>query len=314
MNGHPRAGSRQSALTIREATGADLAAVRALCMQTLEPVDLDDTEGLERLLWRDPDSDPRMNLVAEARRELVGCVFGSARDYGKGDGLIGFIKLATVRPDARRQHTGTQLLTRLEDILFDVGATCIWAGGSEPRYWWPGVDKVNTTASAFFSHAGYVPVTDVANLRVSLTRPRPQEASPPDGVVSRRLSRREWPQFKIWMEEEWGAAWRDEVELTLDRSPISCFVSSEDGAYIGFAAYDTNRTGWFGPMGSSPHARGKGIGRLLLNKCLDDYRARGLSDCVIAWAGPQDFYRGAVGAEIGREFVRFRKMTNKVVA
>ena len=297
-------------LTIRAATGEDVEAVMDLCRQTLDPADIFDTAGLKRLLWQDPDSGPGSRLVAEVGSDLLGCIFGSARDYGTEDGLTGFIKLVSVRLDAQRQRVGARLLASLEHELFRAGASCIWAGGSQPRYWWPGVDRANTSASSFFTRFGYEADDEVTNMCVTLTRPLPQSMTLPGTVVSRRLTPGEWPQFKIWMDQSWGSAWQEEVELTLDRNPVSCFVASENGSFIGFAAYDTNREGWFGPMGSSPQSRGKGIGQLLLNKCLDDYRAKGLTDCVIAWAGPRDFYRRTVGAEVSREFVRFRKVAN----
>lgn len=297
-----------SQVKIRLASVRDAAAVSDLCGRALDRADTDDLPGLERLLWEDPDSPASMRLLAESESRLVGCIFGSARDYGDARGLTGFIKLLSVEPAAQRHQVGSQLLTALERELFGLGVRSIWAGGSQPYYWWPGVDRANLAAMGFFARWGYEAADEVVNMRVALPA-APSHSKPPSNLVTKRLAAADWARFSLWMGEMWGSAWQDEVEMTLRRSPISCFVALEDDGFIGFAAYDTNRRGWFGPMGTSPRSRGKGVGELLLRKCLDDFGARGMTACVIAWAGPDDFYRRTVGATVDQEFIRFRKTT-----
>ena len=291
---------------IRVASVRDAGAVADLCGRTLDRTDADDLPGLERLLWEDPDSPASMRLVAESESRLVGCIFGSARDYGDDRGLTGFIKLLSVDPSARRHRIGSQLLGVLERELFGLGVRSIWAGGSQPRYWWPGVDRANAAATSFLTRCGYETADEVVNMRVALPV-APSHREPPSGLIARRLTAADWASFSLWMGETWGAAWQDEVELTLRREPVSCFVALKHDDLIGFAAYDTNRRGWFGPMGTTPRSQGKGVGELLLRKCLDDVGARRATACVIAWAGPRDFYRRTVGATVDREFVRCRK-------
>ena len=122
-----------------------------------------------------------------------------------------------------------------------------------------------------------------------------------------RLTPQEWPAFEVWMRETWGETWAAEARASLRRRPVSCFVAVEDGTYLGFAAYDTNRAGWFGPMGSSPAARGRGVGSALLRACLSDYLDAGRTSCEIAWVGPVDFYARTVEAEPGRTFLALCK-------
>jgi GNAT superfamily N-acetyltransferase len=82
-----------------------------------------------------------------------------------------------------------------------------------------------------------------------------------------------------------------------------------DGAIVAFAAHDGNNRGlgWFGPAGTLPEHRGKGLGECLLAHCLADVAERGQDETIIAWVGPADFYRRAVGAEIDRTFLQLER-------
>jgi GNAT superfamily N-acetyltransferase len=60
-------------------------------------------------------------------------------------------------------------------------------------------------------------------------------------------------------------------------------------------------------MGTDPAARGSGIGRSLLLRCLLDQRAFGLDRAQIGWVGPVPFYADASGAFIERVFFLYQK-------
>ena len=81
-------------------------------------------------------------------------------------------------------------------------------------------------------------------------------------------------------------------------------ASAKDGAYAGFAAHDGNNRGlgWFGPTGTWPAHRGKGLGEAVLLACLVDVAAEH-ARCEIAWIGPRPFYEKAAGIVDERHFV-----------
>lgn len=291
------------AFQLRDARDADAGDVAELCRRALLPVDVEDVDGLHRVLWHDPDSAPDLALVAHDTGVIVGGVFASM-NHPQGEPISGNIKLLAVDPRRRRAGIGAALLAEIEPRLHRYGAAEIWTGGSQPNYWWPGIDTRYHTALALFTATGYQHDDDTVNMRVNITH---GQATTPATMPHRRLATAEWPAFQQWMSTTWDDQWATELQAALNRSPISCHVAIEDGTYLGFAAYDTNRRGWFGPMGTTPAARGKGIGAALLLACLDDYRAAGRQECEIAWAGPQDFYRRTVGAEVSRTFLRLRK-------
>ncbi len=266
----------------------------------------DDVVGLEHLLWGDPHRD--LSVVAERDGELVGAASGTVAER---DGTRrAYVTVVAVADGHRRHGLGRRLLSALEDAALARGATTIQAGGSAPRYWWPGVDTADRDASAFFEGCGYARPDDAVatNLAVDLAAHRDLvRVAPSAQVPMRRLTAEEWPAFEAWMRETWGDTWAAEAGAALRRRPVSCFVAVEDQTYLGFAAYDTNRAGWFGPMGSSPAARGRGIGAALLRACLSSYLDAGRTDCEIAWVGPVDFYARTVGAVPGRTFAALRK-------
>ena len=287
---------------IRKATTDDRHKVAELCRDALLPIDVVDPAWLDRVVW---DSDGISGSVAVVSGELVGAVFGSVKVEHSGT-VAGAMTLLCVREDRRCQGLGSGLVAEMESAMKKSGATEVWTGGGQPRFWWPGIDSTSAEVLSFFVHRGYELDDDAVNMRVDLST-ADLEPREPNNVDLHRLTAAEWPKFLEWMELSWDDPWSEEVESVLQRQPVSCFVAKRAGEYIGFAAYDTNRRGWFGPMGSRPDARGTGIGGELLRLCLRDYVDQGREDCEIGWVGPLNFYENAVGATVARKFSRLRK-------
>jgi mycothiol synthase len=281
---------------------SDRRAVSDLCGQSLLSIDVVGLEWLDHLLW---DNQAIVGIIALQNDQLVGAVFGSVTIESPST-VAGAFTLVAVKEDCRSRGVGTSLVDAMEQRLTGLGATEAWTGGGQPRFWWPGIDATSADVIGFFAHRGYEPDDDAVNMRVDLST-ADLAVRPLQDLDIRRLTAAEWPRFQEWMKETWEDPWGDEVTTVLTREPVSCFVAERDGQLLGFAAYDTNRPGWFGPMGSSPEARGTGIGGELLRLCLRDYVDQGRGDCEIGWVGPLDFYANAVGATVVRRFERLRK-------
>lgn len=101
-----------------------------------------------------------------------------------------------------------------------------------------------------------------------------------------------------WVRTKFNPGWASEVAVALHTHPVSCFVALKDGDIIGFACYDATALGFFGPTGVAENARGKGTGAALLLACLLDMKLKGYGYAIIGGAGPVDFYRKVVGAEV----------------
>lgn len=94
-----------------------------------------------------------------------------------------------------------------------------------------------------------------------------------------------------------GEGWANECAAACMNRPASCFVAVRQKRIVGFACYDATAKGFFGPTGVLESERGRGIGRVLLLKCLCTMRVQGYVYAVIGGVGDaQPFYEKAVGA------------------
>lgn len=294
---------------VREILRSDLDRVAAICRQALV-YDSIPADELVKLLWEDPDFDQRYCLMAEVEGAPVGIAFGVMRQDPKA-GTLGFIKLMAVLPERQRQGVGKSLAAELERRLAASGAAEIRVGPSAPRYVFPGVDIRYTEAYCFFRDLGYKRYHDATNMTVDLARaPLDTQAEEAallaQGIEIRRLAETDRAKFEEYM-VRWGSGWQWEGLSALRQNPVSCHVALHNGEFVGFSAYDTNRRGWFGPMGTEQSMRKFGIGRILLKRCLKDQRNLGYGTVQIAWTGPFHFYAKAVGARMEREFWMMKK-------
>lgn len=102
-----------------------------------------------------------------------------------------------------------------------------------------------------------------------------------------------------FIEEEFHINWANEFEQALFNDPTSCFIAIEDKEIVGFACYDATGKGFFGPTGVSSQVRGKGVGKVLLLKCLLDMREIGYGYAIIGGASDAiDFYAKVANAII----------------
>lgn len=78
---------------------------------------------------------------------------------------------------------------------------------------------------------------------------------------------------------------------------------------MGVMLHDGNNAGrgWFGPTGTLPAHRGRGLGAALLLACLLDIQAAGHNYCQVAWIGPRAFYDKIAGIDNERHFTVLRK-------
>ena len=250
------------------------------------PYDLLSTASVERSMFDDPD--PSLALAPyDIGLEAIGAAVVR--------GQAGFVKFLAVHPRSRLRGLGSQLLARLEDFCREHGATSVSLGPSAPFYVVPGID-VRTTEALTFAHArGYTRTGDSVNQGVRLVDlPAPEL---PCHVADASDLERIMP----WLSESYPN-WIAEVTRSVELG--TCIVCDD----LGFACYDVNRSGWFGPMATRPDLRGtRGVGSATLLAVLHKMRALGYEHCEIAWSGAVLFYLKVVGARISRVFWTYTK-------
>lgn len=289
---------------------ADAEALRALWNRAA-PHDPLGAALFEEKVWGDAGFSPDLALVADNGGEIAGFAFGVIRPTD--DGLRGVIKLLAVAPERQREGIGSRLVDALEAAIRDAGATAVRLGESPPNYLTPGLDPRYTRAMLLFEGRGYERLREAYHMQADLTGQTfgieaAERVLAADGIAVRRAARSDHDAVMAFLDVHWPP-WKAEIERTFANEPVSLHLAFEGGAVLGFSAYDANNvgTGWFGPMGTAPAARGRGVGAVLLKRCLADLQAQGHAASTIPWVAPIAFYAHHVGAEISRLFYRYEK-------
>lgn len=116
------------------------------------------------------------------------------------------------------------------------------------------------------------------------------------GIVLRRARAYERHIVSAWAGAQFSPKWESEVKVAFSRQPVACYIATRDREILGFACYETTAKGFYGPTGVGEAARGTGIGKALLFKCMEGLRETGYVYGVIGGVGPREFYEKAIGA------------------
>jgi mycothiol synthase len=214
-----------------------------------------------------------------------------------GDSKLASVKLLAVDPDAARRRIGRGLLDAAVGWAGDHGAVGVGLGGSVPFYLWPGVDVGWTPMLCLAEAAGFVPTGAALNMSCATTF----RARDPAGItVERVISEEDARGVAAWCERHWPH-WVPELRRGIEHG--SCLVAwSAEHEPTGFACHSVNRGGWFGPTGTDPQWRRRGIGAALFGAACRDLMSAGYKDVEISWVGPIGFYARAAGATVSRVF------------
>jgi GNAT superfamily N-acetyltransferase len=131
------------------------------------------------------------------------------------------------------------------------------------------------------------------------------------GIEIRQAAPPERSIISGWVSDHFEESWAVACDVALLRHPVSCYLAVKQDAthvpsqdpydvpsevLLGFACFDVDVKGMFGPMGVREDQRCRGIGTALLLACLHAMRAERYAYAVIGWAGPTEFHAKTVGA------------------
>jgi GNAT superfamily N-acetyltransferase len=117
-----------------------------------------------------------------------------------------------------------------------------------------------------------------------------------ESIVIRRPIAPEKHLITEWIQKNFTPYWVSEAEVAFARQPVSMYIAQRRNEILGFACYECTARNFFGPTGTLEAERGKGIGKVLLVKCLEALREMGYAYAIIGGVGPELFYQKAVGA------------------
>jgi GNAT superfamily N-acetyltransferase len=219
-----------------------------------------------------------------------------------GEVAVGFLVLVVVDPDHQRRGLGRTLLAAAEEWTWAHGAKELHASGSAPYYLWPGVDVRATPMLCLLEAAGYDETGAALDMEVpaSYRHPVPEgfdlrrALDDADALATIELVGREWPN------------WVGETRRAVEQGTCLTAFDAASGEAVGFACHSVNRAGWFGPTGTAPPARHRGVGLALLGAVCEDLMVAGYDQVEICWIGPVGFY-AAAGGRVSRVYRTARR-------
>lgn len=236
-----------------------------------------------------------------------------------GDALVGvlalagrWVKVLAVAAPHRRKGIATKLL---ESARAEAGGK-LRIFDHPGNYLSPGLDVRYVEGDAFLRARGFRATGEVENIRAPIEgNPLISESRVVELVVRATRAgyaiKRAEPDDTALLDFVGGSfapVWAFEVKRALAGPRRAVHVALHEGKPIAFAAADGNNQGlgWFGPAGTAPEHRGKGLGEALLIPTLLD--VRGLPEAgVIAWIGPKPFYARSCGAVDDRRFRQYEE-------
>ncbi len=299
-------------------SNGDFDAVLTLLQQT-HSLDNWNHDLLEEKLFGDADFSEDMTLIAEENGEIAGFMQGVIRYiHDERIGYIhernAYIKLMAVNNDRCRQGIATQLYQALEQKFRTAGAKKVKIYDVPFNYFMPGIDPRYTPALCWAWRNGFERIGDTSNLLVDVqnqdwSTDGAERKLAEEGIMISRASASEREPLMQFIDENFPL-WKTEIGNAFKSDPVAVHIATVNGAIKAFSGHNGNNfgTGWFGPMGTHPDLRGKGIGGLLLRRCLQDMKDWGLPHSIIPWVGPIAFYSHYANAVVDRVFWRFEKI------
>ena len=255
-------------------------------------------EIFQRKVLLDANFRPKGALVAKYDGKVIGFILALLRKYPLEDAAPdfdrGWITLIAVDKSHQRRDIGSMLLDSAMNYLESGGAASVWVSPYAPNYFTPGIDEAAYPgAIEFFHKHGFE----------TAYRPLSMESSPldphtPDWVVSKETGLQNEglifdtfkPEYILplldFLKREFPGDWQRLMRESMVRitegtfSPDQISLAMESGECVGFCRHDGER---FGPFGVARVERGRGIGAILLFRCLQGMKEKGLSRAWFAW-------------------------------
>jgi len=292
---------------VRAYHGSDEAALIGLWNSTMTYDRINESTFRTRVLL-DTNFNPEGLLVAAESRadgkadgQLRGFALSIARQVPLFlQGLepdVGWITAFGVRPPHRRQGIGRQLLGAALARLASMGRKRVLISPYTPNYFIPGVDvDAYPEAMAFLQATGWQTASTPISMRAELTGFRIPEdileleerRANEDRITVRPVQPADLPELMPFIAKHFGWDWfRFAQEYLLElfgpgSDEMAFLVATQNDRIVGYCQQRRER---FGPFGVAEEMRNKGIGRLLLFRCLATMLTKGFHCAWFLWTG-----------------------------
>ncbi len=284
------------------------------------------SESLFRtMVLLDPNFHPRNLVVGIEDEHVVGFILMLTRQVPLFlQGLEpdnAWITAFGVHPDYQRRGIGTALFEHVIAQLTAEGRKTLEIAPYVPNYFVPGIDSsaYSETIRYLQDKFGFETLYHAISMGANLTdfqipqelQARIQQSEQEDGLTIRPISSHDIPDLMPFLIEHFGWDWFRHAQSYLleyfgDSPHRICFlVARLEGEIVGFCQQKNER---FGPFGVRPDCRGRGIGRMLLFKCLEIMSAKHIFFAYFLWTDENAARLYSIaGFERRREFAVMRK-------
>ncbi len=273
----------------------------------------------------DPNFHPDNLPVAVIDGRVVGFILCLARQvpyFLQGmDEAEAWITAFGVHPDYRRQGIGSALFDSLISKLRAEQRKIVDISPYVPNYFVPGIDTraYPDTIRFLQDRMGFETLYHAISMGADLTdfqippqiQARIARAEAEDDLVIKPIEPADIPDLMPFLVEHFGWDWFRFAQSYLleyfgDSPHRICFlIAREKGEVVGFCQQRNER---YGPFGVRPDCRNRGIGRMLLFKCLEMMSAKHVFYAYFLWTD-EDAARlySLAGFKRRREFAVMRK-------
>ncbi|MDE2857901.1 MAG: GNAT family N-acetyltransferase [Chloroflexota bacterium] len=273
----------------------------------------------------DPNFHPDNLPVAVIDGRVVGFILCLARQvpyFLQGmDEAEAWITAFGVHPDYRRQGVGSALFESIIGKLRGEQRKIVDISPYVPNYFVPGIDTraYPDTIRFLQDRMGFETLYHAISMGADLTdfqippqlQARIARAEAEDDLVIKPIEPADIPDLMPFLVEHFGWDWFRFAQSYLleyfgDSPHRICFlIAREKGEVVGFCQQRNER---YGPFGVRPDCRNRGIGRMLLFKCLEMMSAKHVFYAYFLWTD-EDAARlySLAGFKRRREFAVMRK-------
>lgn len=287
------------------------------------PYDPIDQRTFHRKVLIDPNFEPDWLLVAEVDGKIVGlCLCLIRRMPMEKVGMElerGWITAFAVHPEWRHKGIGTALIERAMELFSDANRSEILISPYTPNYFVPGVDERNYAVGLdFLLKRGFEiiarPISMDANIVLfdyESYAEREQKLRG-QGIEVRNLQPHEIPDLMAFLKAHMPSDWvRHARELLLDITKglgdyDQFVVAWHKGEIVGYCQFEGEH---FGPYGVRSDMQGRGIGTVLMAKCLETMRRKGHHNAWVLWTSEETAQKvyNRFGFKETRRFAVLRK-------
>jgi len=269
-----------------------------------------DLKVFERKVLLDPNFDARGFLLIEKDHRLLGFSYNIVRKYPilyrevENDRDRGWIVALGILPEIYETNLGDKLIQESINFHRRNGKKIVLYSPYVPNYFFPGIDvEAYPHEYSILLKNGFIEVKGAEGLAMdSALWPKfkypanveeKEEKLRKEGIEIKALSTPYIYPLMKFLEKHMPADWyRHARELLLHDRKDQVFIAVKGTEVVGYCQYwGGEGYEWympgshFGPFGVREDMRGKGIGTVLLYKCLKAMKKNGIHNAFVLWTG-----------------------------